>query len=38
MIEKYNEGYLTVSFSELVFSLIAAVQTLQDRVAELEAK
>ena len=33
-----GEGYLTVSFSELVFPLIAAVQALQDRVAELEAK
>lgn len=33
-----GEGYLAVSFSELVFPLIAAVQTLQDRVAELEAK
>ena len=33
-----GEGYLTVSFSELVFPLIAAVQVLQERIAELEAK
>lgn len=35
-IEVDDEGYLRVSFSELVFPLIAAVQELQKRVAELE--
>ena len=31
-----DDGYLQVSFSELVFPLIAAVQNLQKRVEELE--
>ena len=33
-----NDGFYSVSMSELVFPLIAAVQVLSDKVKKLEAK
>lgn len=37
-VSKGNDGFYSVSMSELVFPLIAAVQVLSDRVKKLEAK
>lgn len=37
-VGKDDEGFYTVSMTELVFPLVAAVQALSDRVKKLEAK